>query len=106
MSDAIQTCERELVLYKDARLQGLVVRVYVKLFETLKAWYDIYSRSSSSRKFRLLNIRPDTEPPTAEMEKPMAEMRRLSQAVLREVDYQHRAELHETSSRVAPKAHS
>ena len=34
------------------------------------------------------------------VEKPMAEVHRLSQAVLREVDYQHRLELRQTSSRV------
>ena len=94
MSDAIQTCERELVLYKDAKLQNLVARLYVQLFEVLEAWSRLYLHSISSRALHLLNTHTD-------IEKPMAEMRRLSQAVLREVDYQHRVELHETSLRVA-----
>ena len=101
MSDVVQICERELVLYKDAKVQDLVGRLYVQLFEALDAWRNFYSHSGSSRMHHLLKIRPDTEILTPEIEKSMAEIRRLSQAVLREVDYRHRVELRETSSKVA-----
>ena len=95
MSDAIQTFERDLVLYKDSKLQDLVARLYVQLFEILKIWRRFYFTPTRLHISLLLLIdRFDDE-------KPMAEMRRLSQAVLREVDYQHRLELRETSSKVA-----
>ena len=80
MSDAIQTCERELFLYKDSKLQDLVVRLYVQLFEILKSWRRLYLTPRPLRISLLVIDRLD-------IEKPMAEMRRLSQAVLREVDY-------------------
>ena len=88
MSDAIQTCERELVLYKSSKLQDLVARLYVPLLEIL-------GRLNSNH---MLIQQPQLRPM---VEKRMAEIRRLSQAVLREVDYQHRVELHKTSLRVA-----
>ena len=88
MSDAIQTCERELVLYKSSKLQDLVARLYVPLLEIL-------GRLNSNH---MLIQQPQLRPM---VEKRMAEIRRLSQAVLREVDYQHRVEQRETSSRVA-----
>ena len=94
MSDALNSCERELVLYKDSKLQDLVSRLYVQLLEIMDTWHRFYLRSSPSRALHPLNIRTD-------IEEPMAEMRKLSQAVLREVDYQHRVELRETSSKVA-----
>ena len=94
MSDAIQTCERELLLHKDSQLQDVVARLYVQLFTILDIMRRFYSASRLSNRFQRLDIRHS-------IEKPMAEMRRLSQAVLREVDYQHRVELRETSLRVA-----
>ena len=39
MSEAIDICERELVLYKDSKLQDLVTRLYVALFEALNHLY-------------------------------------------------------------------
>ena len=93
MSDAIQTCERELILYRDAKLQNLVARLYVQLFEILETGCRFCLCSIFSGALNPLNIRTD-------IEKPMAEMRRLSQAVLREVDYHHRVEQRETSSKV------
>ena len=94
MSEAIQTCERELVLYKDAKLQNLVTRLYVQLFEILDTWFGFCLCWISSRALDPLNTR-------TYIENPMAEMRRLLQAVLREVDYQHRVEQRKTSSKVA-----
>lgn len=95
MSDAVQTCERELALYKDSKLQDLVAKLYVQLFEILNTLHGYYSDPRSLRKYKQFNIRPH------DIEEPMAEMRRLSQVVLREVDYLHRVKLHETSSKVA-----
>lgn len=92
MSEAITTCERELLLYRDPKLQDLVGRLYSELLATLHAGYKFYSNHRSLLR-KQLGLRPT-------FEKPMAEVRRLSQAVLREVDYQHRLELRETSSRI------
>ena len=85
MSDALQTCEREIFLYKDSKLQELVARLYVQLFVILKSWRRLYLSPRPLLISRLLNDPLD-------IEKPIAEMRRLSQAVLREADYQHRVE--------------
>ena len=93
MSDAITTCKRELVLYKDPKLQDLVTRLYVALIETSSRSHKLYSRQSSLLPYQPVLWRQ-------QVEKPMAEVRRISQAVLREVDYQHRVELRETSTRV------
>lgn len=93
MSEAITTCERELDLYRNPKLQNLVGRLYCELLATLHAGYKFYSNHRSLLRNKL-GLRSN-------FEKPMAEVRRLSQAVLREVDYQHRLELRRTSSRVA-----
>lgn len=96
MSDAITTCERELGLYKDPKIQDLVERLYSELLEVLHAGLEFYS----NRRYLLRNqlgLQLGLQPT---FEKSMAEVRRLSQAVLREVDYQHRLELRETSSRI------
>ena len=98
MFDAIQTCERELILYKDSKLQDLVARLYIQLFKILKTLREIYFNPLQVHRYKQLNIGSYIG---NEMEEPMAEMRRLRQAVMREVDYQHRVELRETSSRVA-----
>lgn len=92
MSAAITTCERELVLYKDPKIQDLVERLYSELLAVLHAGHEFYSKHRPLLRNQL-GFRPT-------FEKPMAEVRRLSQAVLREVDYQHRLELRETSSRI------
>ena len=88
MSDTIQTCERELVLYKDAKIQNLVSRLYTELFEVLQTFRRLYLRSRDT----VL----ESDLTRTNIEKPMAKMRRLYQAVMREVDYRHRVELRET----------
>ena len=96
MSDAITSCERELILYKDPELYSLVEKLYHKHLEALYLTHQHYT-SSSSRRLVRLNLHLFQ---TA-FEKPMKEIRRLSQAVLREVDYQHRVELRDATSRIA-----
>ena len=97
MSDAVRSCERALVHYRDSKLQDFVSRLYVELFEILKASHGIYSNPSSLRENVQLIAVYEVG---CEILEPMAEMRRLSQVVLREVDYLHRVELRETSSEV------
>ena len=92
MSDVIQTSTRELILYKDPKLSDLVKRLYVQLLEAFSIW-----KPHLGRKGQLM-IRERVF--QTEIEKRMAEMRKLSQAVLQEVDYLHRVELRETSSRI------
>ena len=91
ISDAMTSCERELVLYKDPKLYNLVERVYVELFHVLGMSKSYYSR-------RLYPFRMQEY--VARFDKSIAEIRRLSQAIQREVDYHHRLEMRETSSRI------
>ena len=94
MYDAIQSCERELVLYKGSKLQDLVARLYVQLFEILRMLSPLYPIHRAVRIAMQHSIR-------LRIERKMVEMRILSQAVLHEVDYHHRVEQRETSSKVA-----
>lgn len=92
MSDAIMSCERETVLYQDPKLYSLVEKVYLELLEILNANLKFYA-TAWIRRGTQINVRTMTK-------KSIAEVRRLSQAVLREVDYQHRLEMRATSSRI------
>ena len=89
ISEVIQTCERELVLYKEPKLQDLVTDLYVQLLEILGFRKGYLSSSKLALHMALRRI-----------EKRLAEMRKLSQAVQQHVDYLHRVELRETSSRI------
>lgn len=84
------------MLYKDSKLRNLVARLYKLLLETLQPFHGSYLLSDSRGHHQM----PDGLFCQEDLEKPLAEVRKLSQAVLREVDYQHRLELRETSSRI------
>ena len=93
MSDAIQTCERRLVLYKGSKLQDLFARLYIQLFEILKIWRRYQSEPGSSRMLFELHH--------GDIRQPMAVMRWLSRSVLPEIDLQVRVEQRETSLKIA-----
>ena len=95
MSEAVQTCARELFLYKDSKLQDLIARLYAQLFGALKILSKFHLTPRLARLSKVAGIRAEVV-----LKEHMAEMRKLSQAVLREVDYQHRFEQREISSRV------
>lgn len=95
--DAIILCEQEIVLYKDPKLYKLVSDVYVILSELMKMCQQHWSRSDISRLVRLDEDGSDLQ---EKVTNSMAEIRKLSQAVLRKADYHHRVEMRETSSRI------
>ena len=93
LSDAIVVCEREISLYKAQRLYNLVSRVYYEFLEAMSLCTKYYQRSPIQAAMNRLQFRPA-------FEARIAEIRRLSQAILREVDYHHRLEMRDTGSRV------
>jgi hypothetical protein len=95
MSETISICQRELDLYPDPKLFSLMEKLYMELLNFLQAARKVYS-SKTSGAFR--NIL-DTSFQKA-FERSSGQIRKLSEAVLREVDYHHRLEMRESSSRL------
>lgn len=94
MSEVVAVCERELVLYQDPKIYSLVERCYIELLQILERSSKAYSKSSTSTNlWRNMTFREA-------IEKSMAHIGKLSQAVLREVDYRHRLEMREASNRL------
>src|SRR5271170_5132936 len=93
MSEVVTECERELVLYQDPNIYFLVEQCYIELLQSLERCAKVYKSSTSAILPWQISFREG-------MEKSMARIRKLSQSVIREVDYRHRLEMREASHRL------
>lgn len=92
MSEVIEACERELVLYQDPEIVSLVGECYIILLRSLTRFHKVFSKLPWVVLGRM-DFRED-------IEKSVSRIRRLSQSVQREVDYRHRSEMREASDRL------
>lgn len=89
VSEVIAICERELVLNQNPEIISLVQMCYMELLQLLEVYYRAFSNPSNFQ----INIRESVE-------KSMAQIRKHSQSVVREVDYRHRLEMRDASHRL------
>lgn len=95
MSEAIELCTREHALYQDPKLTSLIEKLYLEALDITKILMTYYEKKKSSRLLSAINERD-----IPQLESATVRIRRISEAVLREVDYQHRLEMRRTSNRI------
>lgn len=92
MSEVIAICERELALYQNPEIISLVQMCYMELLQLLEVYYGAFS--NPSKLILASNSMRES------VEKSMAQIRKHSQSVIREVDYRHRLEMRDASHRL------
>lgn len=94
MSEVVAGIERELLLYQYPEMISWVEKCHIELLQVLESCHETFSNSSAlANEFQRMSLR-------REMEKSMAQIRKLSEAVLREVNYRHRSEMRDASHRL------
>jgi hypothetical protein len=95
MSDAMSLCNREMALYQDPTIADNARAMYVEVFECIRACIEEYRRPAAKTVLPFVQTALPRK-----VERSMERIRKLSRALLREVDYQHRLELRRTSQRL------
>jgi hypothetical protein len=94
IADAVSASTRVLQLYTDEQLLELVVDAHQHMFNHAELCIDFPSRSRAIAASPMISIRP-------KLDRNIAEMRRMSAKIIREVNYGHRSEMREASQKIA-----
>ena len=95
MTEAITMCQREYKLYPCHEIRDLVAKVYVSSFRYLTEMSQWLGTPTSNN--RLLSISKVKWDISSSI---MGELRQTSEAVIREVEYQHRSEMRDATNRL------
>lgn len=93
ISDAMELCAREQYLYQAPKLKDLVEQLYVEVIESTMILSKTCQEITKKRIF-------DPYRQKEKLKEATARIRRISEAVVREVEYQHRLEMLRTSNRI------
>ena len=96
MSEAITMCRREYELYPCPEIWDLVVKVYVSSFRYLTEMSQWFGTPTSRDRLRLISKAKWDISSSAVM----GELRQTSEAVIKEVEYQHRSEMRDATNRL------
>ena len=96
MTEAIKMCQRECELYPCQEMLDLVVKVYVSSFRYLTEMSQWFGTPTSKNRLRSIKgLTWDISSSAA-----MGELRQTSEAVIKEVEYQHRSEMRDAAHRL------
>ncbi|UJO19848.1 uncharacterized protein CLAFUR5_09826 [Fulvia fulva] len=96
MTEVIEVCNRERQLYESDKLSRMIADCYLEVLNVLR----LSLQEIQGRRFMRTLMASMDNSYRSELDKAMTTIRRISDSILREVDYQHRLEMRETSSRV------
>jgi len=96
ISDAMALWTRELELYQDEKFHQLIIQGYQHMLESARICIEVMQRKGTSTILATISTTFRSR-----FEKRIIEMQKISDKIVREVDYRHRVEMREASRKIA-----